>query len=123
MTRFAQLVMGPAGSGLFETKPASGQPPAIVKIRNLAQSDAKDFSGNLSNFASQCEASGNLTQLENLSHQLQGSSSAVSVRPSSIDTTFLELTFPNSGCRSAATLRLFRSSTYQYVRFVFWLEA
>ena len=37
------------------------------------------------------------------------------------NTTFLELTFPNSGCRSAATLRLFRSSTYQYVRFVFWL--
>ena len=35
------------------------------------------------------------------------------------NTTFLELTFPNSGCRSAATLRLFRSSTYQYVRFVF----
>ena len=27
------------------------------------------------------------------------------------NTTFLELTFPNSGCRSAATLWLFRSET------------
>ena len=35
------------------------------------------------------------------------------------NTTFLELTFPNSGCRSAATLWLFRSETR--VNFAFWL--
>ena len=37
------------------------------------------------------------------------------------NTTFLELTFPNSGCRGAATLWLFRSETR--VNFAFWLEA
>ena len=36
-----------------------------------------------------------------------------------LNTTFLELTFPNSGCRSAATLWLFRSETR--VKFAFWL--
>ena len=35
------------------------------------------------------------------------------------NTTFLELTFPNSGCRGAATLWLFRSETR--VNFAFWL--
>ena len=38
-----------------------------------------------------------------------------------LHTTFLELTFPNSGCRGAATLWLFRSETR--VNFAFWLEA
>ena len=37
------------------------------------------------------------------------------------NTTFPELTFPNSGCRGAATLWLFRSETR--VNFAFWLEA
>ena len=37
------------------------------------------------------------------------------------NTTFLELTFPNSGCSSAATSVLFRSEIR--VNFAFWLEA
>ena len=37
------------------------------------------------------------------------------------NTTFLELTFPNSGYRSAATSVLFRSEIR--VNFAFWLEA